>query len=888
MTFKKKLIQALPHVVAMAVFVLISIAFFYPQLEGYQIRQSDYSQYLGMSKEITDFRDEFDEEPLWTNSMFGGMPAYQISTSNPNIIGKARNLVLEVIPRPIGYMFFLFFGFYILLLCFKVDPWLSIVGSIAFGLVSFNILYMSTGHMTKIHAISFIPPIIGGIIYAFRQNALKGSLIVCVFLCLHLTANHLQMTYYSIFFISIIILFELFFSIKNKLLPKFIKASIILFIAVIIAILPTISNLFTTYEYGEYSTRGKSELTISSNNINENIDNNALDNEYIKRHNLGWGEIWSIAIPNIKGGAMGNMGREKEIIKSLNPQYREYIAKEQSYWGEQWGSGGAFYYGASVFLMFILGLFFYKNRIKWGILVITILSIALSWKFGFFIDFFIEYVPLFNKFRDTKMMLVLVQISLPLLGILFINHILKEKISTKKFLYVFGGVMALFLLFALLPKSFFDFLSSNESSSLSSQLSSNEITNSQINQIEDYYDELIKARVLIFQNDVYRSLGFTLITGLSILLFITKKIKKGLLFALLGIIIIIDLWNVDKRYFDNEKKGKEYTNWVETYKYYNPFQATTADNEILKNEILNSPEIKNKVESAVNSLIINSKKTSYESQVEKEKEAFRILNLNTNYRVLSLLSPFSNARTSYYHKSIGGYHGAKLKNYQELIEFQIGNEYSKIIDRLNKQATTNDINNLLINETPILNMLNTKYIIYNTSAAPIVNYFYYGNAWFVNEIIFVKDANEEILAIGDLKNNKAVIQEKFKDRISIDFVDDSSSFINLVDYKPNHLIYSSSTNNPQLAIFSEIYYEKGWNAYLDGKQTDYFKANYLLRAMIIPEGEHKIEFIFEPQSYKIGRTISNIGSVLFLIFIVSGLFFNNKKRILKYILERHQ
>lgn len=886
MSFKEKLVSAIPHVAAIIVFISISITFFYPQLKGYQIKQSDYDQYLGMSKEIFDFRDKFDKEPLWTNSTFGGMPAYLISTSNPNIASEVRDLVLKVIPRPIGYLFLLFFGFYVLLLCFRVNPWLSIIGAIAFGLASFNILYMATGHMTKIHAISFIPPIIGGLIYAYRQNAIKGGLIVSVFLCLHLTATHLQMTYYLLYFIIIIIIIEMYFFLRKKLFIKFIKTSLILAISVIIGMAPTISNLIMTYECSEYTTRGKSELTISASDTNEEINNNALDREYIKRHNLGYGEIWSIAIPNVKGGAMGYMGKEKDIIEKINPQYKEYISQENSYWGEQWSTGGAFYYGASVFFLFICGLFFFRDRMKWGILVITILSIVLSWKFGLFIDFFIEYAPMFNKFRDTKMMLVLLQISMPLLGILFINQIINEKIPAKKFLYIFGGIIGVCFLFALLPKTFFNFLSSSESSSLSNQISSGELTKDQITQIEDYYNELIKARIMIFQNDIYRSLGFIFITGISVLLFIVEKIRKKLLISLLGIFIILDLWNIDKRYFTNDKNGREYQNWVETYRYNNPFMATTADNEILKNEMGNSSELKSKIESAVNLVKQNKNASSYESQIEKEKEAFSVLNFNTNYRVFSLLSPFFDARTSYFHKSIGGYHGAKLKSYQELIDFHIGNEYNKIVNILNQKANINDIYNLLKKETPVLNMLNTKYIIIDTSVPPIQNPFHKGNAWFVNDVIFVKDANEEILSLQNLQNNNAVIQEKYRNLIPQNLVIDSTSSISLIDYKPNHLVYKTNTSKSQLAVFSEIYYEKGWEVYIDGKQSEYYKADYLLRAMTIPEGEHEIDFIFEPRSYKTGKFISKVGSIIFLVFVLTGLFIYNKKRIMKYVVKK--
>ena len=864
--------RTLPHIAAILVFIVISAIYFSPQLNGYRINQSDVIQNIGMKKEIEDFRDKFNSEPLWTNSMFGGMPAYQISTRNTNLVNSVKNFILKIIPRPIGYMFILMAGFYILLLCFNVNPWTAIIGGLAFGLASFNILYLATGHNAKVHAISFIPPLVGSIIYAYRKNFLVGSALLSIFTCLHLTANHVQMTYYLVYFLIAVVLAEFYIHLKGNLLPKFFKISAVLLLAGVLGILPAISNLIVTNEYGKHSTRGKSELTISSENI-EKSSNDALDSEYIKRYSLGSGEVWSLVIPNVKGGSNGYIGQFKDIMKKVPPDYRRTISQQSSYWGEQYGSGGAFYYGATVFILFILGIFFVKDKIKWAILSISLLAIILSLKYSSVVDFFIEHVPLYNKFRDTKMMLVLVQVSFPLLGLLFVNNLINNGIDRKRFLYVSLIACGIFLLFYVAPAFWFDFLSRNETQQINEQLVNYRNDPGTLKQIEDWKNELINARILIFKKDSLRSLFFVFATALLIYLFLVRKLKEKTFLLLLGVLVLIDLWGVDKRYLNNKKKGARYFQWVDSYKYMNPFQATVADMEILKNEKEASPSLKQKIDNEVNKLQKDKRLKTAEFNIEKEKVMFRELNFSTNHRILSLLNPFNESRTSYYHKSIGGYHGAKLKKYQELIEFQISGEINNIVNVLNSESSNENIEELLKNEIPVLNMLNTKYIIYNLSAPPLINPYSYGNVWFVNNIKFVKNADEEILSLSRTDKNTAILNEKYRNKITIDIKYDSSATIKLKSYKPNHLIYETSAKHDQLAVFSEIFFKEGWNAYIDGEKTDYIKANYILRSMNIPEGKHTVEFKFEPESYYLGRKISRAGSGLIIIFILGVLLY---------------
>ena len=794
--------NSISHVIAIFIFLILSAIYFSPQLKGDKLHQGDQIQYQGMSKEIQDFRAEYHTEPLWTNSMFGGMPAYQISVKHNNLIKSLKDSILKIIPRPIGYMFFLMVGFYILLLCFNVNPWLAIIGAVAFGLSSLNILYLGAGHNAKIHAISFIPPIIGSIFYAYRKNYLIGSALLGLFVCLHIAANHFQMTYYLLYLIVAIIVVEFYLSVKNRLLPKFIKISSILLIAGILGVLPNFSNLILTYEYSKYTTRGESELAISDDNsASKKVEKDALDKDYIKQYSLGYGEIWSIVIPDAKGGKMNLIGNKKEIIDKVSPNYKEAVAQELSYWGEQLGSGGAFYFGASIFLLFVLGMFFVKDKIKWAFFAASLLAIILSWKYGSLVDWFINHMPLFNKFRDTKMMLILAQISFPLLGLLFLDKLFKSEINKKKFIYISLSVIGLLLLFYIMPSVWFGFFSNADITKWDGISENYKNNPNALLQIREIKDEIVNARIGIFKKDCLRSLFFVIATFSIIYLFILKKVKKNYFIVILGILVLIDMWGVDKRYLNDD-------NFVSKRQAREPFKMTRADNYILQDKDPN----------------------------------FRVMNLT--------VQTFSDASTSYFHKSIGGYHGAKLKRYQELIEYQISK-----------------------NNKDVLNMLNTKYfIVPDNNRQPVAQYNseHLGNAWFVQDYRIVPNADTEINALSEFNpSQEAIIDARFEEFVQgKNFTKDTLSSIKLESYKPNHLIYSANCNEEELAVFSEIYYPKGWNAFIDGQAIDHFRVNYVLRALVIPEGEHKVEFKFEPKSYYIGNKVSIASSAVLIIFLL--------------------
>jgi len=852
----KKLPSFLPHLVAISIFISLSAIYFAPQFNGYSLNQSDISQFIGMSKEIVDYRQMENIDPLWTNSAFCGMPAYQISMNSTNSLSAVESFIFfNILKSPFSYLVLAMVCFYILLICFEVDPWLSIVGAIAFGFSTILILYLGGGHNTKVHAIAFIPGIIGSLVYAYRKNHRIGGLLLCVFICLHLSANHIQETYYLLFLILAIVLFELYKFYAERRLVSFMRISTFLLLSTILGIIPTTANMLLTNEYGKYTNRGKSDLTISVNQSNDNSEMKGLERNYIKEYSLGYGEVWSLAIPNVKGGAAGRLGDFKGEIDDVSPEYRSNVENTLSYWGEQYSTGGAFYFGATIFLLFVLGMVFIKDRLKWAFFASSILAVLLSWKYSPILDFFINHVPLFNKFRDTKMMLILVQLSFPLLGLLFLNDLIKAPVNKKKLFYTIGATIGIFALFYLLPSLWFNFLSTNEEMVFNKQITQYPQAFEQINQFKS---EIEKIRIAIFRADVIRSIFFMILISGSIILFIQKKIKQHIFILSIGILVLIDLWMVNKRYLNNDTRSHH---WVKTIDKNMPFKPTVADIEILKSEMAENSTL-NKT---INQKIANIPDVEFKHL----NIAFSTLNFETDYRVLNLENPFISASTSYFHKSLGGYHGAKLKRYEELIVFRINKEYEMLVNALKSNNDT-IINNTLRNKIPTLNMLNTKYIIYNNEYAPIKNPYANGPAWIAKEVRFVKDANEEIESLDSTNPLTTAVAEKtFKSLVPSDLKFDSSATIKQKKYSPNHLIYDTYSNQPQVAVFSEIYYKDGWNAYVDGKITNHFRVDYVLRAMTIPAGKHIVEFKFEPKTYYLSKKISYAGSVLIVLFILS-------------------
>jgi len=816
-----------PIVSAILIFLAITVVYFSPVLEGKKLKQHDIAMFKGMSKEIVDHRETKGEEPLWTNSMFGGMPAWQISVKyNGNLMSYIDKVVTLWLPYPMSYVFLYFLGFFILMLVLRVNPWVGAVGAIAFALSSYFFIILGAGHTSKAHAIGYMAPVLAGIILAFRGKYWQGGLLTAIALSLEIYSGHLQITYYLLIVVIIYGVYQLIDTIKTGNYSHFLKAAGILILAAILSILTYTTNLWATYDYGKDTMRGKPELTKEAD-----VKSGGLDKDYITHWSYGIAESWSLMIPNVKGGASGILGNV-DAIKKADPAYRNAIAQQtNSYWGDQPGISGPVYVGIIVVFLFILGMFVVRDKIKWPLFAAALLSILLAWGKNWMplTDFFIDYIPGYNKFRAVSMIMVIAEFVIPVLAFLALGKIIQDPSILKKnknALYIsFGLTGGLALLFYLTPSTFFSFTSANEKAQFAQLMQSNDA-----NQVKLYLDSLKNVRMEIFKADALRGFFYVLIAGVLVYLFMIEKVKKTWLILGIGILIVADMATINRRYLNND-------NFVRAKLVDVPFTA-----------------------SAANKFILND---------------------NSDFRVLDITkSTFNDASCSYFHKSIGGYHGAKLQRYQDLIEYNIQDEIQTLIDNLSIGSLI-QINEAM-KKLDVLNMLNTKYVLYNPDAQPLTNYSAFGSAWFVNNVIDVTTPDEEI---AELKNynlrNAAIVDVKFSDQIKADeYPVDSNAAIIQESYAPNHIVYSFESAKEQLTVFSEIYYDKGWNAYIDGKEAPYFRANYVLRAMVIPAGQHVVEFKFEPRIYTIGERISFVSSLILILLLIGGLYIEGKKYFL--------
>ena len=774
-----------PHIIIIILFALISFAYFSPLIEGKSIDGHDIKTWIGMSKEISDFRDSSGTEALWTNSMFSGMPAYQISVKySSNLVRYIDKVITLGFPRPANILFLYLLGFYLLLLSLKVDYRIAAVGAIAYAFSSYFFIIIQAGHMTKAHAIAYLPMVVASVIYTYRGKLLLGGVLTALTVALELYSNHLQITYYLIFILIFIGLYQLFHDYNTKNLPSFFKRSAVLILAALLATGTCFTRLKTTMDYGKDSTRGKSELT-------NNIENKTkgLDKDYATQWSYGIAETMTLLIPNFHGGAsQGELSTDSETYNALkrSPNAKKIIKNLPLYWGDQPIVSGPTYAGAIVIFLFLLSLFLLKGRFKYWILTLTILSIFLAWGKNFMplTELFLDFFPGYNKFRAVSMILIVAEFTLPLLAFLAFNNFifsdankLSKIKSLKNAFFVTGGIT---LLFSLAPNMFFDFVGVNDS-----VLASNGWP----------VEALQLDRASMLSSDAWRSFFFVSLAFLSLFLFIKNKVSSNNIILVFAVLLLLDMWTINKRYLND-------SHFIRSSKIKTPYKATQADNYILSD---NDPN-------------------------------FRVFNQS--------VSTFNDASTSYFHKSIGGYHGAKLKRYQELIDSHIS--------KGNMQ---------------VLNMLNTKYFILQTGKVNI-NPNVLGNAWFIKDVKIVENADDEILALNDFDASSiAVIDKRFQSFL-IEFSEDSSSNIKLDEYQPNYLRYSSVSTKNQIAVFSEVYYDKGWNSYIDGELVSHFRANYILRAMNIPKGNHTIEFRFEPEIFKIGERISLASSILLIISLI--------------------
>ncbi|MBN1388616.1 MAG: YfhO family protein [Bacteroidales bacterium] len=804
----------LPHLIALLVFVALTLIYFSPTLDNKVLQTHDTTVFAGSVKEIKDHREEYKEEPLWTNSMFSGMPAYLISTYYPGNLFKPVYNILRAPGIPIAPILLLMIGFYIMLIAFRVKPWLALLGSIAYGFSSYFFIILAAGHNTKAMALVYMAPVVGSIVYAYRRDRITGSVLTALFLTLQLIANHFQITYYTLMIILIFGIVELVYSIRNKMLPDLIKTTLLLAGAAIIALSINFANLYITFEYGKYSMRGQSEL---SSDLEDKTS--GLDRSYATNWSYGIDETLTMLIPNMKGGASQPFDRNSETVKTLRQNnYGQYAQGILQYWGEQPSTSGPVYVGSIIFLLFVMGLVLVKGPYKWWLLIATVLSIMLAWgnNFMFLTNLFFDFFPGYSKFRAVTMILVIAEFCMPLLGILALDRIFRQDIKKPELLKamkiglgITGGILLLFLLFPGLAGSF---------------ISTNEV------QFPDWLKtSLIADRKEMLRLDALRSLAFVIAASVIIYLAFVKKLKNNYAIGLLAIIVVIDMWPVNKRYLNND----DFVRKTEAERVFTP---TAADNYILR-----------------------------------DSSVYRVLNLT--------VSPFNDGITSYFHHSIGGYHGAKIRRYQDLIEHSISPEINRFSKALSNITSIDQVEDVF-KDLNALNMLNTKYIIINPDNPPLVNNSALGNVWLVDSYRLVESPDEELEMVNKIDPAlEAVVNRKhagrFKD-ISLDST--SSGNITLTLYKANELAYDYELTGTSIAVFSEIYYPKGWNAYIDGEPAEHFRVNYVLRAMVIPEGKHEIIFRFEPKSYEAGNTVSLGGSIVLYLLIAASVFYFIKRK----------
>ena len=835
----------LPIITGVVIFIVLTFGYFTPLMKGKVIVQSDMVQNKGMSKEIIDHRAKYDDEPLWTNSMFGGMPSYQIAITYPsNLVVPIRNFFMFGFPTPANMVFSYMLGFFILLLVLKVDKWLSIVGAIGFGFSAFFFLIIDAGHNTQAFAIAYMAPVFAGVILVCRGKYLLGGALTALFFSLELVCNHPQIAYYLILFMFIYVAFEWFARFKQKQYKDILKGFAVFAIAGILAVGVNVSNLWNTYDYAKSTIRGPSELTTDKQAGTKN-QTSGLDKDYATQWSLGKSETLTLMIPGFKGRSSSlAIGENKSALKDVDPQMRENIANLRQYWGDQPFTDSP-YAGAIIVFLFVLGLFIIQGRLKWALLSATILSVMLAWGHNmmWLTSLFLDYFPGYNKFRAVTMILVIAELCIPLLAILAVDKILKTPdIFKQKFKLFFGGkeisfqntfivsfalTAGLSLLYYMMPATLSDF------TWIQDQQYYDQIAKSNGPEIaQKFIDNVEIARIALFKSEAIRSFLFISIAAVFVWLFVKSKINKFILIPILGILILFDLAMVDKTYLNDKKfTGKK--------EAVNPFPITEADKAVLEDK-------------------------------------------DPNYRVLDITDqangPFNSARASYYHKSIGGYHAAKLRRYQELIEAHIGKEMQSLITTLSANPTDSAIRASFAQQG-VLNMLNMKYLIYNPAASPLQNRYALGNAWFVKEVKMVKNADEELQMVGEINSATAVVvDERYQSQLEgYTSKSDPAATIKLVNYKANHITYESNAASEQLAVFSEIYY-KDWNAYVDGEQKPYFSADWVLRAMRVPEGKHTIEFKFEPQKYYLGEKISLISCLVLFSFIGVSLFMAWKRK----------
>ncbi len=817
----------LPDVLAVLLFAVISYAYFFPaDIEGRILYRHDSSAGRGAGQEASVYHEQTGKTTRWTNATFGGMPTYQTAPSYKSTdgLGKLVKAYHLWLPENVWYLFVYLLGFYILLRAFDFRWYLAALGSVVWAFSSYFLIIIAAGHIWKVMALAYLPPMIAGLVLAYRGKYLWGLIVTAIFAAFEVNANHVQMTYYYLFVIFFMVLAWLADALKKKQMAHFWKATAACAVGAALGICINISNLYHTWQYGQESMRGKSEL-VKKNAANQT--SSGLDRDYITQWSYGIGETWTLLIPNTKGGASFPLVMNKTAMEHADNNYIQIYQQLTQYWGEQPGTSGPVYVGAFVLMLFILGLFIVKGPMKWALLAATVLSILLSWGRNFmgFTDFFLDYIPMYAKFRTVASILVIAEFTIPLLAMLALKQVVEEnnlKTLGKPLVLSFGLTAGICVLFALMPSLFFsDFVSSAELHAMS------QIPADQLNPLLDNLREMRRA---MFTADCWRSFWIIVIGAGILLLYLTKKMKATYAVGAILVLCLIDMWQVDKRYLNDEM-------FVEKSQRDAPQPMTATDQQILQDKSLD----------------------------------YRVLNLASN--------TFNENETSYYHKSIGGYHAAKLRRYQEMIDAYIAPEMQKLMPAI--ADAQGDMTKVAGDSLyPVLNMLNTKYVIMplqGGQTVPIQNPYAYGNAWFVDKVNYVDNANQEIDMIGKLNlRHEAVADKKFQQQLGA-AVDQENAVVTIKSYEPNHLTYDVQSDKGGVVVFSEIYYP-GWTATIDGQPAELGRVNYILRALNVKAGQHQVELSFHPKSVERTETIAYVAFVLLLLAVAAVVFVEWKKQ----------
>ena len=826
MTLLKK---CLPDVLAVLLFAVLAFAYFFPaDIEGRILYRHDASAGRGAGQEGIEYLQKTGERSRWTNALFGGMPTYQTAPAygSTNLLTKAINAYHLWLPENVWFLFAYLLGFYILLRAFDFRQHLAALGSIIWAFSTYFLIIIAAGHIWKVWALAYLPPMIAGIVLAYKGKYLWGLLLTAVFTAFEINANHVQMTYYYLFIILFLIIAWLVEAIREKQMARFLKATGVCAAGALIGVCINLSNLYHTWQYSQESMRGKSEL-VKANSANQT--NSGLERDYITQWSYGIGETWTLLVPNTKGGASMPLSLSKTAMEHADENYVGIYNQIGQYWGEQPGTSGPVYVGAFVMLLFILGLFIVKGPVKWALLAATILSILLSWGKNFmgFTDFFLDYIPMYSKFRTVASILVIAEFTIPLLAMLALKKFLDEPEQMKpRMKYVgisfllTGGIA---MLFSLMPSAFFgSFISSSEMHALQTLPPEH---------IQPIIANLTEMRQAVFTADALRSF-YIILVGTGILLAVAfGKLKKAYAVGIILVLCLVDLWTVNKRYLNDEM-------FVPESEREAPQQKTQTDELILRDQTLD----------------------------------YRVLNLASN--------TFNENETSYYHKSIGGYHAAKLRRYQEMIEHYISPEMQSLYGAVAEAAgDMTQVNGDSI--CPVLNMLNTRYFIFpleGNQTVPIQNPYAYGNAWFVDQLDYVQNANEEIAAVGKMDlRHQAVADAKFKAQLGEAVVQDTASVVTMTSYEPNRLTYDVNSGKGGVLVFSEIFYP-GWTATVDGEAVELGRVDYILRALHIQPGKHQVELAFFPKSVDTTETIAYIAIVLLVLIVLGIVFIEWKNR----------